>query len=244
MLGKRKIKPRRLQGFVYNAPIARRKKQDDPQKDQEKPKTQEAPTEESPPQSPTVTQQRSATPDPQPSPNLIPDPLSSDTIPTPTPNQKNNLDELLENIYRYKKSPVAYSSAIKKYIDQNYSLSLHKQRRKKFRRRPFLVYDPYDAIQADILFFNQPEFYYQNSHFKYILTVIDVFSKKANALPLKSKSASDVAEALDKIISEFPIIPRKLMVDAGTEFSGASNSIYNVVVQKYKVKISYIYCVP
>ena len=27
------------------------------------------------------------------------------------------------------------------------------------------------------------------------------------------------------------------MVDAGTEFSGASNAIYNTIVKKYKVRI-------
>ena len=107
-----------------------------------------------------------------------------------------------------------------------------------------------DSIQADILFYNQPEYYYQNSHYKYILCVIgmivflltmvskyilDVFSKVAHAEPLKTKSATEVAAALDKIISSIPITPRKLMVDAGTEFSGSSNAIYNIIVRKYKM---------
>ena len=99
------------------------------------------------------------------------------------------------------------------------------------------MYDPYDAIQADLVFYNQPEYYTQNSYYKYILTVIDVFSKVAYAVPLKTKQATEVAAALDKIIAEMPITPRKLMVDAGTEFSGASNAIYNTIVKKYKVRI-------
>ena len=57
----------------------------------------------------------------------------------------------------------------------------------------------------------------------------------AHAEPLKTKSATEVAAALDKIISSFPITPRKLMVDAGTEFSGSSNAIYNIIVKKYKM---------
>ena len=104
-----------------------------------------------------------------------------------------------------------------------------------FRRRPFLIYDPYDAIQADLMFFNSSEYYTQNSYYKYILTIIDVFSKVAYAVPLKSKKTTEVAKAFDLVLADMPITPRKLMVDAGTEFSGASNSIYNVIVKKYKV---------
>ena len=99
------------------------------------------------------------------------------------------------------------------------------------------MYDPMEAIQADLLFFNTPEYYTQNSYFKYILVTIDAFSRVAKAVPLKTKSATDVAAALDDIIAEYPITPRKLMVDAGTEFSGSSNAIYNVVVRKYKMVI-------
>ena len=165
-------------------------------------------------------------------------------VPTPPtspphspPQNQENLDNLLSKIYRYKDSPAAYSAAIQKYIDSNYSLSLHKQRRKKFIRRPFIVYDPYDAIQADLVFYNSSDYYTQNSYYKYILTVIDMFSKYAYAVPLKTKNSAEVAEAFDKVISSMPVVPRKLMVDAGKEFSGSSNAIYNIIIRKYKMVI-------
>ena len=50
-----------------------------------------------------------------------------------SPNQNETLDDLLSRIYKMKESPAAYSAAIQQYIDRNYSLSLHKQRRKRFR---------------------------------------------------------------------------------------------------------------
>lgn len=157
------------------------------------------------------------------------------------PNQLNtdneSLDSILDKLYTFKENPSAYSAHLQKYIDKNYSLSLHKQRRKKFRRRPFLVYDPMEAIQADLVFFNAPDIVRANSFYKYILTVIDCFTKKAFCRPLKSKNSSEVANALDDIISEFPITPRKLMVDNGTEFSGSSNAINDVVVIKYRMVI-------
>ena len=49
--------------------------------------------------------------------------------------------------------------------------------------------------------------------FKYILTVNDVFSKYAWAVPIKDKSAASVTKAFEKIISDR--IPKKLWVDEG-----------------------------
>ena len=159
------------------------------------------------------------------------------SLPTQLNADKETLDQILDRLYTFKENPSAYSAHLQKYIDRNYSLSLHKQRRKKFRRRPFLVYDPMEAIQADLIFFNSPDLIHANSFYKYILTVIDIFTKKAFCRALKTKNSSEVASALDDIISEFPIIPRKLMVDNGTEFSGSSNAINDIIVTKYKMVI-------
>ena len=151
------------------------------------------------------------------------------------PDKDAKLQELLNEIYKYKNNPASYSASLQKFIDKNYSLSLHKQRRKKFKRRPFIVYDPYESIQADLVFYTQ--FSHQNFGYKYILTVIDIFSKMAHCRALKTKRATEVAEKLDEILAEFPIIPRKLMVDAGTEFSGTSPAINDIIVKKYKMVI-------
>ena len=47
-----------------------------------------------------------------------------------------------------------------------------------------------------------------NKGFKYILTVLDVFSKYAWALQIKDKSAASVTKAFENIISDR--IPKKL----------------------------------
>ena len=56
--------------------------------------------------------------------------------------------------------------------------------------------------------------------FKYILTVIYVFSKYAWAVPVKDTSAASVTKAFEKIISDR--IPKKLWVDEGKEFYNAT----------------------
>ena len=55
-----------------------------------------------------------------------------------------------------------------------------------------------------------------NKGFKYILTVIDVFSKYACTVPIKDKSAASVTKAFEKIISDR--IPKMLWVAEGKEF--------------------------
>ena len=63
-----------------------------------------------------------------------------------------------------------------------------------------------------------------NNGTKYILTVIDVFSKYAWAVPLPSKEGKHVAEAFRTIMKRRT--PRLLWVDKGTEF-------YNRTFQKF-----------
>ena len=55
-----------------------------------------------------------------------------------------------------------------------------------------------------------------NKGFEYVLTVIDVFSKYAWAVPIKDKSAASVTKAFEQITSDR--IPKKLWVDKGKEF--------------------------
>ena len=61
------------------------------------------------------------------------------------------------------------------------------------------------------------------------ITIIDVLSKYAWALPLKNKNGSDVAAALSKIFRKDERYPRNLQIDQGKEF-------YNTIVQKKIVK--------
>ena len=58
-----------------------------------------------------------------------------------------------------------------------------------------------------------------NSGYKYILTVIDVFSKFAWAIPVKSKGSKDMVEAFQTLFKKSaPRVPTRLQTDAGLEF--------------------------
>ena len=66
-----------------------------------------------------------------------------------------------------------------------------------------------------------------NQGHHYILTVIDVLSKYAWALPLKTKSGAEVTKAFAKIFRDR--YPKNLQTDQGKEF-------YNADVQKLFTK--------
>ena len=55
-----------------------------------------------------------------------------------------------------------------------------------------------------------------NDDYRYLLLVIDIFSKYGWIIPLKDKNGETVAEALKTIFKERK--PEKLWTDKGTEF--------------------------
>ena len=78
--------------------------------------------------------------------------------------------------------------------------------KRKFPRRSVIVFSKDEIWPADVV--DMLAFSSFNKGFKYILTVIDVFSKYARAVRIKDKSAASVTKAFEKIISDR--IPKKL----------------------------------
>ncbi|KAL4092440.1 hypothetical protein QTP88_026941 [Uroleucon formosanum] len=70
----------------------------------------------------------------------------------------------------------------------------------------------------------------QNKGYKYILCVIDCFTKFAWAIPLKSKTAKEVAYALSKILLKRT--PKLLQLDNGKEFY---NSTFDALMGKHNI---------
>ena len=80
---------------------------------------------------------------------------------------------------------------------------------------------PNEIHQADLLYLPHDKGY------KYALTVIDVASRYKEAEPLKTKYASEVAGAFEKIYSGRGGLswPKLLQVDAGREFMGKTSEL-------------------
>ena len=86
---------------------------------------------------------------------------------------------------------------------------------KKFKRRKTIVPGAYFQMQADLVDFSLLKSY--NDNYKYILVVVDVFSKKAFIVYLKTKSSSDMIEAFERVMSKTDKF-QKLQTDMGREF--------------------------
>jgi len=86
-----------------------------------------------------------------------------------------------------------------KFLAGRDAYTMHKLRRIRFpRRRTFskVIADLYQTDLADVS--NLSPF---NDGMRYLLTCIDVFSKRAWAIPIKTKSARSVADAFEKILN-------------------------------------------
>ena len=93
---------------------------------------------------------------------------------------------------------------------------LHKPIIKKFKRRK--VYSSFkDNIWgvdlADMQLISK-----YNKGIRYLLCVIDLFSRYAWVIPLKNKKGESIAEGFEKILDDFNRKPNRIWVDHGSEF--------------------------
>ena len=93
--------------------------------------------------------------------------------------------------------------------------TLHKPVKTKFKRRPTLVAGPGEQLQADLMDVSSHSM--ANDGVKFLLTVIDVFSKKAWAIPIKRKTGEAVSEALKGLFERVQGY-QLLQTDKGKEF--------------------------
>lgn len=92
---------------------------------------------------------------------------------------------------------------------------LHKQARKNFKRRRVITKGIDDLWQADLV--EMGAYASKNRGFRFLLTVIDTFSKYAWTKAIKSKNATLVTHAISQIFKQGRK-PRNLQTDDGKEF--------------------------
>ena len=86
----------------------------------------------------------------------------------------------------------------KKELEKNLAYTLHKPRRRRGMFQPVVVFDIDQQWVADLV--EVQTLAKQNKGFRYILVVINAFSKYAWAQPIKKMTRKDVAEAFVKIL--------------------------------------------
>lgn len=138
------------------------------------------------------------------------------------------MNEILKSIYYDVKHPAGFSSVkklskasgfsdnqVKKWLKAQATYTLHKQARKKYPTRHYVVHDIDEQWQTDLC--DVASISRRNSGHHFILTVIDIFSRYAWARPLKTKHGKEVVKAFRSIFREGRI-PKRIQSDQGKEF--------------------------
>ncbi|RWS07984.1 uncharacterized protein B4U79_05370 [Dinothrombium tinctorium] len=86
--------------------------------------------------------------------------------------------------------------SVENWLNKQPAYALNHQIRKKFARNRIFVTRIDELWQCDLVDLQQ--YHKENSGYKFILTIIDVFSKYAWALPLKKKKAKNIILAFEK----------------------------------------------
>lgn len=103
------------------------------------------------------------------------------------------------------------------YLASEPAYSLYKPRRYKFRRNKFIIRGLDDLWQGDLA--DMSSLASENDNYRYLLVIIDSFSKFLWVLPVKRKSAASVTEAIQKVLERAsPRKPDHFLVDKGGEF--------------------------
>lgn len=141
------------------------------------------------------------------------------------------MDSLLNEIYYDVSHPAGYSSVnklvsamkgkmnekhVKQWLQSQETYTLHKPVHRKFPRNKYILSNFNELWQADLSDMRTYSEY--NDGFKYILCVIDVFSKYAYARPLKKKNSETIKTCFESIFAEAKATPRHIQSDKGTEF--------------------------
>jgi hypothetical protein len=95
--------------------------------------------------------------------------------------------------------------------------ALHKQVRRKFKRRTTIVSDLDECWHVDLI--DMRKIATKNSNIKYLLACVDVLSRYAWVIGLKNKSSKTSKEGFEKIF-EGGRIPKYIYSDWGKEFKG------------------------
>lgn len=122
----------------------------------------------------------------------------------------------LGGINRLAKSVKQKPAQVQKWLEQQPTYALHKPVRYKFPRRSYMTRGVNEQWQADLV--EMQHYSRINKGYRYILCVIDIFSRYAYARPIKSKSGPDVAAALGDILHTSGVSPKYLQTDQGLEF--------------------------
>ena len=129
-----------------------------------------------------------------------------------------------------KKNPSLTLAAVREWLRENETYTLHKPVRYKFKRNRVIVNEIDDQWQADLVDVSSLSRF--NKGYKFLLTCIDVFSKYAWVVPLRNKTSTSLVNAFQSIL-DTGRSPDKLQTDKGLEFL---NAPFQQLLKKHEIE--------
>lgn len=105
---------------------------------------------------------------------------------------------------------------VRAWLSSQPTYTLHKDRRIKFQRNYYNITNIDDLWEMDLI--DMQKYSRNNKGFKYILAVIDCFSKFAWCVAIKRKTPEEIMRGFDEIFSSTNRRPIKIQSDKGREF--------------------------
>ena len=157
------------------------------------------------------------------------------TSPISTSKVSEEISQKLKQIYHSAKDPGSYGgrerffksvkshglkvtrNQVNEFLKGFDTYTLHKPSRKHFSRNPTIVSDIDQQWQADLA--DVSEFASDNDDTRYLLTIVDCFSKFAWVIPLKTKDSNRLFVVFTQLFHSRPIRrPKRIQTDKGKEF--------------------------
>ena len=138
--------------------------------------------------------------------------------------KEEEMKDKLNKLYTDIKSVPNYSAKIADFLRNNDIHSKYSRIKKhKFPRRRVIARFPFEIFMGDLIEYQSE--YRINKGYRFILILIDCFTKMIYAAPMKRKNKESAATAFNQIFDNFDRYPVNLITDDGKEF-------YNEPVEK------------
>ena len=124
--------------------------------------------------------------------------------------------------------PSLTKRAIRQFLSNIDAYTLHRETKRPRKYNPIYVRKKNVLWQADLA--DLSALASKNNKTRYLLTVLDTFSRRAWALPIKEKTGVEVWRAFRRILGKRR--PKKLLTDRGTEFT---NSIFRQGLKRLNI---------
>ena len=124
----------------------------------------------------------------------------------------------LEKLYQTVQKSGRYDisrSAVEKFLKKQETYSMHRSANKKFRRNRVMVTGIDDQWEMDLM--DMVLYAKENDNVRYVLLIIDVFSKFIWLRALKNKTGAEVKEAIQDVLNDNRR-PSRVRTDKGKEF--------------------------